>query len=130
MICWLPLIHHFLQVRCVALPDHSAPNEAARGPIYFGDDVDLVFFSPMKVNNSSNSATSTSLGTGAEGSSSAYAFTQRETVRWCSPRCRPIRRRLIPSTYIWIAFCLSSGSYPRTLGSGVYLLPQCIHLYR
>jgi hypothetical protein len=125
-----PLIYNFLHIVCVALPHHITPNEATSTSIYFGDDVDLLFLSPMKVKSSSNSATSTSFGTGAAGISLAYAFTHSDTVRWCNPRWRPIRRRFIPSTYNWIAFFRSSRSYPLALGSGVYLQPQYMHLYR
>jgi hypothetical protein len=58
------LVDHPLHVHGIPFPDYIAANEAAGAPVYLGYDVDLLFFSPMKVNNSSNSAVSTSLGVG------------------------------------------------------------------
>ena len=61
-------IHHLLDGCLGALPDHLKAQKAARDPIYDRDDVDLVFLSPIKVNNSSISAALTSAGTGGSGS--------------------------------------------------------------
>jgi hypothetical protein len=76
-----PLIDDLLHVRSIPLPDHITANKAARAPIYFGDDVDLLFLSPIKVNSSSSSAVSTSGGVGTWVIPLAYACTQSETVR-------------------------------------------------
>jgi len=48
--------------------------------IYECHNIDFVFFSPMKVNNSSNSAVFTLAGTGAWGSFSECAFVQFATL--------------------------------------------------
>jgi hypothetical protein len=98
------LIHHILYLRLSAFPDDFIPQKTARCPIYDRDDVDRLFFSPMKVNNSSISATLTASGTGAGGKLLTFALTHSETVRWWTPKCRAIRRRLIPSTYNSRAF--------------------------
>ncbi len=58
-----------------SLPDHFEAQIAAGETIYDGDDEDLVFFSPMKVNNSSISASLTCSGTGGSGSWAAWALT-------------------------------------------------------
>ncbi len=75
-------IHHLLDHFLGSLPDHFEAQIAAGEAIYDGDDEDLVFLSPMKVNSSSISASLTSLGTGGSGSWAAWAWTHRETVRW------------------------------------------------
>ena len=74
-------IHHLLDHLLGSLPDHFEAQIAAGEAIYDGDDEDLVFLSPMKVNSSSISASLTSLGTGGSGSWVAWAWTHRETVR-------------------------------------------------
>jgi hypothetical protein len=74
-------IHQFLDHFLGSLPDHFAAQIAASETIYDGDDEDLVFLSPIKVNNSSISASLTSAGTGGSGSRSACALTHKETVR-------------------------------------------------
>ena len=91
-------VYHLLDRFLGALPDHSEAQIAAGEPIYDRDDEDLLFLSPMKVNTSSISASFTSTGTGGSGILSAWALTHKETVRWCRPRCRAIRRKFIPST--------------------------------
>ena len=73
-------VDHVLNGLLGALIDHVPAQKAASLSIYYGDDVDPVFLSPMKVNNSSISASSTCSGTGASGSWLAYAFTQFATV--------------------------------------------------
>lgn len=75
-------IHHLLDHFLGSLPDHFEAQIAAGEAIYDRDDVDLVFFSPMKLNNSSISASLTWSGTGGSGSWAAWALTHRETVRW------------------------------------------------
>lgn len=72
------LLDHFLG----SLPDHFEAQIAAGETIYDGDDEDLVFLSPMKVNTSSISASLTWSGTGGSGSWAAWAWTHSETVRW------------------------------------------------
>ena len=67
-------------LRC-AFPNHFVTQEAARAAIDERQDVDPLFFSPMKVNNSSSSASLTSSGTGGSGSAAAWALTHKETVR-------------------------------------------------
>lgn len=79
-------VYHLLDRFLGALPDHFEAQIAAGEPIYDRDDEDLVFLSPMKVNTSSISASSTSAGTGGSDSLSAWALTHRDTVRWCRPR--------------------------------------------
>ena len=74
-------IHHLLDYFLGSLPDHFEAQIAAGEAIYDGDDEDLVFLSPMKVNNSSISASLTWSGTGGSGSRAAWAVTHRETVR-------------------------------------------------
>lgn len=67
-------------LRC-AFPDHFVTQETASAAIDERQDVDPLFFSPMKVNNSSISASLTSSGTGGSGSAAAWALTHKETVR-------------------------------------------------
>ena len=61
-------VYHVLDGLLSAFPDHFPAQEAACLPIYDGGDVDPVFLSPMKVNNSSISASLNYSGTGASGS--------------------------------------------------------------
>ena len=75
-------IHHLLDHILGSLPDHFTAQIAAGETIYDGDDVDLVFLSPMKVNTSSISASLTCSGTGGSGSWAAWALTHNDTVRW------------------------------------------------
>ena len=75
-------IHHLLNHFLGSLPDHFEAQIAAGETIYDRDDEDLVFLSPMKVNNSSISASLTCSGTGGSGSWAAWALTHNETVRW------------------------------------------------
>jgi len=75
------LIHQLLDGFLSALPNHSKAQVAAGEAIYDGDDEDLFFFSPMKLNNSSISASLTSAGTGGSGNWAAWACTHKETVR-------------------------------------------------
>ena len=64
-------IYQLLDGSLGALPDDLKAQITAGEAIYDRDDEDLVFLSPMKVNNSSISASLTSPGTG--GSSSCAA---------------------------------------------------------
>ena len=75
-------IHHILDHRLGTFPDNLIAQKTACRPIYDGDDVDWLFFSPMKVKSSSISATLISSGTGAVGNPAAFALTHNETVRW------------------------------------------------
>ena len=75
------IVHQLLNGWLSAFPDHFATQIAACLPIYDGQDVDPVFFLPIKVNISSISAVLTSSGTGASGRLTALACTHKETVR-------------------------------------------------
>lgn len=76
------IIHQALDLFLSALPHHFPAQITAGLAIYEREDVDPVFLLPMKVNNSSISATWTSLGTGASGKLAALALTHNDTVRW------------------------------------------------
>lgn len=76
-------IQHGLERRCGALPSHIPADNAVRRAVNVGQDVDFVFLSPMKVNNSSNSFTSNVMSGGSGGWLGrllAYAFSQLATV--------------------------------------------------
>ena len=79
--CLGGIINHFLNGWLSTLPNDFPAQIAACLAIYERDDVDPVFFCPIKVNNSSISATLTSWGTGASGELAALALTHNETVR-------------------------------------------------
>jgi hypothetical protein len=102
------LVYHALNGWLSALPDHFPTQITACLPIYEREDVDPVYF-VAQVNNSSISAVFTSLGTGASGKLAALACSHNETVRWCVPKWRAIRRKFMPSTYICTA-CLRISS--------------------
>ncbi len=95
----LTLVNDLLQVDRPSLPHDLPADDAASLAIDCGQDVGFVFFSPMKVNSSSNSTVSFSAGWGVAGKLAAWALTQFATLWGLTPRCRPIRRRLLPSTY-------------------------------
>ena len=76
------LVHQFLSGCLRSLPNNLKAQVAAGETIYDRQDVNLFFLSPMKVNNSSISASFTWSGTGGSGSWAAWAMTQNETVRW------------------------------------------------
>ena len=65
------IIHHELDGFLGAFPDNNPAQNTTCFAVYDGDDVDSVFLSPIKVNNSSISAFSTLSGTGAVGNPSA-----------------------------------------------------------
>ena len=75
------LVNQLLTGGSRSMPHHLKTQVAAGEAIYNGDDVDFFFFSPMKVNNSSISASLTSEGVGGSGSWAARACTHKETVR-------------------------------------------------
>ena len=75
------IVDHLLNGWLSAFPDHFPAQITACSPVYEREDVDPVFLSPIKVNNSSISAVLTSLGTGASGKLAALACTHNETVR-------------------------------------------------
>ena len=75
------LVDHRLRDLLGAFPAHLVTQEAAGATIDECQDVDPLFFSPMKVNSSSSSASLTSSGTGGSGSAAAWALTHKETVR-------------------------------------------------
>lgn len=70
------LIHNLLQGVLGPDPDHGPAQNTAGGAVDQGQNVDFVFLSPMKVNNSSISASCTSFGSGAWGMASATSVTQ------------------------------------------------------
>jgi len=89
---------------------HDGPAQNTTGfAVNDGDYVDPVFLRPIKVNNSSISAFSTFSGCGLAGNCSACALTQLATLWGSTPKWRPIFRRFIPSTYIWIALLRNSA---------------------
>ena len=65
------LIDNVLDNLLGAFPDHFPAQITACVPVYDREDVDFVFLSPIKVNNSSISASFTSSGTGAAGKRAA-----------------------------------------------------------
>ena len=69
------------------LPNCSDAEKTACLSVNNGHDVDFVFFWPMKVNNSSCSATSTAVPVpgNSSGNSSAYCLNQFATVPWLTP---------------------------------------------
>ena len=75
------LIHHLLDSLLSAFPDYFPAQITACLPIYAREDVDPVFLLPIKVNNSSISASFTSSGKGAAGKLAAWAWIHKETVR-------------------------------------------------
>jgi hypothetical protein len=75
-------VQHLLQIFLGPFPDHIPAHNTVRGTVNVGHDVDLVFLSPTKLYNLSNSLTFTcplSWG-GSSGSSLASALTQLDTV--------------------------------------------------
>ena len=69
--CLGRIINHELDGFLGSHPDDRPAQNTTRFAIYNGQNVDFVFLSPMKVNNSSISASFTSLGNGAAGNASA-----------------------------------------------------------
>ena len=61
-------VEHGLQLGVLALPDDIPTHDTAGRAVYGGEEVDASFFSPMKVNNSSNSTVSGAATVGAGGS--------------------------------------------------------------
>ena len=76
------LVHQLLNGFLSSLPHDLKAQVAAGETIYDRDDEDLVFCSPIKLNNSSISASLTWVGTGGSGNWAAWALTHREMVRW------------------------------------------------
>ena len=75
------IVHHILDSLLSAFPDHIPAEETAGLLVYERDDVDPVFLSPIKVNNSSIWESMTSSGMGTSGKLAECAATQSETVR-------------------------------------------------
>src|SRR5579871_6727718 len=76
-------VQHGLQIFGGTFPDHIPANDAACLPVNIGYDVDFVFLSPIKVNNSSNSLTSSSIASdcgGWLGRLSAWRLSQFATL--------------------------------------------------
>jgi hypothetical protein len=74
--CFWGLVNYLLNGCLSADPDHGPTQNATGFAIYHGENVDSVFLSPIKVNNSSISASFTSSGIGALGKASARSVTQ------------------------------------------------------
>ncbi len=99
--CPSALVNHWLHHLRLSLPDHLPAHNASRLTIHRRQDVGFVFFSPMKVNSSSNSSVSFSAGCGVSGRLAACALIQLATL--CalmripmkssseSGLCRPVR---------------------------------------
>lgn len=81
LFCFDGFVYHVLDNLLCTFPDHFVAQKTACSSIYDGDDVDLLFFSPMKVKSSSISASLTSVGTGALGKLAAFSLTHRDMVR-------------------------------------------------
>ena len=81
LLCLGGFIHHFLDGWLSTLPNDLPAQITACSPVYTSEDVDPVFLLPIKVNNSSISASFTSSGKGASGKLAACALTHNETVR-------------------------------------------------
>ena len=74
-------IYQVLDHLLAAFPDHFVAQKTTRGSIYDREDVDPLFFAPMKVNSSSISASLTASGTGAAGKLATLAWIHKATVR-------------------------------------------------
>jgi hypothetical protein len=70
------LIHNLLKGLLRPPPDHRPAHDTAGGAIHHRQNIDLVFFSPMKVKSSSISASWITSGTGALGRACATSVTQ------------------------------------------------------
>ena len=69
--CFGGLIDHLLNRFLRADPNHGPPQNAAGFAVDYSENVNSVFLSPIKVNNSSISASLTSSGSGVAGKASA-----------------------------------------------------------
>ena len=94
------LVDNILNGFLSADPDYCPAQNTSGFAVDYGQNVDSVFLSPMKVKISSISASLTSSGTGALGNASALSVTHNETVCGETFNWRAIRRKLPPSTYI------------------------------
>src|SRR5258706_15464319 len=108
----LSVIQQVLENLIAALKGDRPVHDAACHAVNVGHEVDRLFFVLMKVNNSSISTVSTWSGKGALGSRCACALTQLATLCGLTPSSRPIRRKLLPSTYIRTARSRTSSLYP------------------
>jgi len=81
------LLDHLLSCLLTPMDNSHNSQKAVGGPVHDSHDVGFVFFSPMKVNSSSCSATSTGWsGPGKlSGKLSAYAFSQLATEPGLTP---------------------------------------------
>ena len=73
-------IYHCLYGLLGATPNDLPTQKAACFSVNKCQEVDFVFFSPIKVNNSSISAVLTLSGMGGSGKPAAYALTHKDTV--------------------------------------------------
>jgi len=78
--CLGGFIYHLLDGWLSAFPDYFPAQITARVPVYAREDVDPVFLLPIKVNNSSISASFTASGKGASGKLATCAWIHDETV--------------------------------------------------
>ena len=99
-LCFGRQIDDLLDGLLGAYPNHSPAQNTAGFAIDNRQNIDFVFLSPINVKISSISASRTSSGMGAFGKASATSVTQKATVCGATFKCRAIRRRLPPSTYI------------------------------
>ncbi len=115
------LINDLLHEGLGSLLHHSPTHETARFPLNGRDDESLVFFSPTKVNNSSNSTCSgDSVGfTGTSGTCLTAALNHANTIACVTPTCLAADRKLLPSNTRLIARCLVSSLAPTGVGVGV-----------
>ena len=74
------VIYHSLNGLLGAFPYDCKAQKASRLSIYMGEDIDFVFLSPIKVNNSSISASFTFSGTGGSPSFAVYALIHADIV--------------------------------------------------
>ncbi len=79
------LVNDLLHDGGLSLPHHLPAYNAARLTVDRCQDVGFVFFSPMKVNSSSNSTVSFSAGWGISGKRAACALTQLATLWGLTP---------------------------------------------
>ena len=106
-------------------PGYSGKNSATGAPNGLGNGAAQRCRLPWR---RSGFCRGTSEGTGgSSGNASAAAFTQLIAVRWHTPKMRAIRRKFVPSTYIYTACLRICSGYPCGRGPGVYRRPHTLH---
>src|SRR5690606_22437369 len=98
-------LHRFF----IDLEGNCPTEDTPSSPVNEGYNVGFVFLHSMKVWSSSISTPCTSSGCGAGGSWAACALPQFATLCGLTPNWRPVRRRLLPSTYLSTARRRSSS---------------------